>query len=1145
MSTRSVPDHPERIAKSRPNIDMPSNLNSGHLATNLESEQTHPDLAKHHTKLGENFLQQFKEQGDLVDLTAALANFQEAVNLTPKGHPDLAGLVMNISNCFMERYEKLGGSKDLAAALQRFQEAVELTPVGHPDKPGLLKDLGVYFLNRFQLLEDIQDLEAAFAKLEQAVELLPEGHPDVAGVVRHLGICFEYRYRMLGNPKDVELALQKIQEAVELTPHGHPKRSAVLQNLAACLMDRYHRLGDLEDLEAALRKSEEAVELTSKGHPDLPQFLHALGGCFHDRHLRLRDLSDLEAAFKAYQEAVKLTPDEHPNYPGFLHNLGGCFLERYRRLGNLEDLELALETNRVAVELTSPEHPDRAGILHDFGICFTERYQRLGDLNDLEAALQKYKEALESDPKRHSDLAAVLIALGGAFRDRYSRLGDLNDLEIALNKIGAVVELTPEGHPSKPGVLEHLAVCFRVRYQRLGNLEDLDHAFQGFQEAVDLTPKGHPDLARLLHNLGLCSRERCQRLGDLDHLEAALSKFHEVVELAPKGHPDRPTFLQNLAASLVYRYRQTGNFKDLVTGIEKHQEVVELTPKGHPSAAGALQGLAMSLSNRYRRRRDSKDLENVHYYYKASFDISSPTPELSWKAALGWAAFATKWGPPSTVLSAYSAAFKNLPEIIWIGHSVPVRHDALRRLDIGAAIANAVRISTLIWDLAKGIELMEQGMATVFQQTLQLKADVDQLSTGQQQNFRRLSFELYSEASTDPAKVLNTVNQRDQLLVEIRQQPGLEYFLRPKTYTILREASKGGPVVVLNSNQNGCDGIIIPNPTSDPMHVPLPNVTLDLLESHRATLLDALGRCNVRTRADSASTRLFGQQERFTCKSTEECFADILSWLWENVVSPVYRSLRTCGIEGGRLWWLPTGAFTGLPLHASAPDDQFIHSYTATLGSLLEAYAKKSSSSASKVGVVGVTHTGSRSLNYLQGVKREVQKIASIIEQPLLECLEGEKATPDAVRQQLQDCSWVHLACHGKQDLFEPTKSHLLLYGGILELETILRMPLSNAEFVFLAACQTAMGDGQLVNESFHLGGGFIAAGFRGAIGTLWSMNDQDGPLVADVFYSHLFRNGRKPQASDAAEALHLAVEELKKRNVPYERWVPFIHMGV
>ena len=106
-------------------------------------------------------------------------------------------------------------------------------------------------------------------------------------------------------------------------------------------------------------------------------------------------------------------------------------------------------------------------------------------------------------------------------------------------------------------------------------------------------------------------------------------------------------------------------------------------------------------------------------------------------------------------------------------------------------------------------------------------------------------------------------------------------------------------------------------------------------------------------------------------------------------------------------------------------------------------------------------------------------------------------------------------------------------------------MPLPNAQFVFLAACQTAMGDAELVNESFHLGGGFITAGFRSAIGTMWSMNDEDGPTIAEHVYSHLFYEGKQPQVGDAAEAMDLAVRELKKGKVPDERWVPFIHIGI
>jgi hypothetical protein len=58
-------------------------------------------------------------------------------------------------------------------------------------------------------------------------------------------------------------------------------------------------------------------------------------------------------------------------------------------------------------------------------------------------------------------------------------------------------------------------------------------------------------------------------------------------------------------------------------------------------------------------------------------------------------------------------------------------------------------------------------------------------------------------------------------------------------------------------------------------------------------------------------------------------------------------------------------------------------------------------------------------------------------------------------------------------------------------------------------------------------------------------MNDSDGPTVAEIVYSHLFREGQQPTHTNAAEALQLAVKELKSRKVPYERWVPFIHIGI
>jgi CHAT domain-containing protein len=73
----------------------------------------------------------------------------------------------------------------------------------------------------------------------------------------------------------------------------------------------------------------------------------------------------------------------------------------------------------------------------------------------------------------------------------------------------------------------------------------------------------------------------------------------------------------------------------------------------------------------------------------------------------------------------------------------------------------------------------------------------------------------------------------------------------------------------------------------------------------------------------------------------------------------------------------------------------------------------------------------------------------------------------------------------------------------------------------------------------------FIAAGFRGVIGSMWGIDDNDGPLIAEAFYTHLFADGRKPQAIDAAEALQIAVREMREKGLPCRRWAPLVHMGI
>ncbi|KAJ7895748.1 hypothetical protein B0H13DRAFT_825534 [Mycena leptocephala] len=249
---------------------------------------------------------------------------------------------------------------------------------------------------------------------------------------------------------------------------------------------------------------------------------------------------------------------------------------------------------------------------------------------------------------------------------------------------------------------------------------------------------------------------------------------------------------------------------------------------------------------------------------------------------------------------------------------------------IGQVTSDSIRACIALGTFPLAIKFLEQGLATTFQQMLQLKPRLDLLPPQLAKQFENLSSSLYQTGSDD---VMRIVRERDDLIHTIRAQPGLDRFLLPKEYTELCQAAQNGPIVVLNANKMHCDALVILNPTSDPLHIPLPEVNLSHLENQQSILKDVLQRCNSRTR-DSQSSRLFGSREGYTLKPVRECFDEILTGLWTHVVKPIFHVLESRGVTDGRLWWCPVGAFVGLPLHAAAPSDQFIPSYTSSLATL-------------------------------------------------------------------------------------------------------------------------------------------------------------------------------------------------------------------
>ncbi|KAJ7672092.1 hypothetical protein B0H17DRAFT_184471 [Mycena rosella] len=241
---------------------------------------------------------------------------------------------------------------------------------------------------------------------------------------------------------------------------------------------------------------------------------------------------------------------------------------------------------------------------------------------------------------------------------------------------------------------------------------------------------------------------------------------------------------------------------------------------------------------RYEKLKQLEDLEAFFLNSRISFDTSSNSnPTASWKAALHWAFVANEQKYPDECLRALSSASGLLPELLSMGDPLTSRQEVMRHIDIAQTVSDAVVACVEQSNYVLAIELLEQGLATTFQQLLQLKAPADMLPQADANQLQLLSSQLYSGTSKNPGL---TASERQTLLKDIRKRPGFEYFLHPKPYKALCGASQNGPVVILNSHSAHCDAIIILNPTSDPIHIPLPDVYLESLKSHRDILKEVI-----------------------------------------------------------------------------------------------------------------------------------------------------------------------------------------------------------------------------------------------------------------------------------------------------------------
>ncbi|KAF7339064.1 CHAT domain-containing protein [Mycena venus] len=403
--------------------------------------------------------------------------------------------------------------------------------------------------------------------------------------------------------------------------------------------------------------------------------------------------------------------------------------------------------------------------------------------------------------------------------------------------------------------------------------------------------------------------------------------------------------------------------------------------------------------------------------------------------------------------------------------------------------------------------------------------------------------------------------------------------MEPNQIEQLRSGAKYGPVVILNAAEHGCHALIM-HSSGEIQSIPLSKLSLDFVE-FLAEIVQALSgqptKFNsfvdaLHGRGHRHQDRLVGKMVYERSRSPHDYFKALLWTLWETVAEPVVEALGIrISTNPPRLWWCPTGPFAFLPIHAAGiyrPDnihsiaDYVISSYTPTLTALITA-RENQNTSANMPKVTAVIQPTTPGYGSLPHTKTELQKIAEKIPNEWLTSLNTSE-TPtslETILSHLRESSIIHFACHGVQNTVNPLESCLLIGGAQLKVSQLMETsgvshdtPSTNVQnrgLVFLSACETAMGDTKLPDESMHLAATLLFARFSSVVATLWTMYDPDGPEIAEVFYGHLFRDAdptstppRFPDLSNSAHALHMAVMQLRQK-VPFARWVPFVHFGV
>ncbi|KAF8604310.1 TPR-like protein [Ceratobasidium sp. AG-I] len=1018
----------------------------------------------------------------------------------------------------LNQFERLGELKYVEKAINLQQEALELTPEGDSLRHTVLGILALSFQRRFAYhIPKREDIDKSINYYIQAIRAAPDS--ELAPLYGDLGTAHHCRFLQYGQAEDLKCALSFKLQAICRAPRDAAYLPFLFMELGMSLFKRFESHKDPRDIDHAIMCHKQSL-IGNHHSEELPKCWMALGISVRSRFEYTNRTEDIDQSIKYLRLAAKGTPDTHVAFKaGRMNQLALSLTARYGHLGELVDLDESIELTQKAIATVPYDHPDKANCLNNLNQLLMRRFRRLDDLKDFDGAIKCQEESVELTPDDDPLKPPRLSILGNSLASRFNYLGDLSDLERSVQLLEKAVSLTAPDNVLRSRWLGNLGAALLDRYTVEERSEDIDASIELLTQATSLGLDTEVMRAGNFAHLGHSYMVRFLRHKRIEDIDNAITNQHHACSLIPESHVNKTGFLIMLAKSHWYRFRYAETFLDIILSSWGFHTAA-LLPSGKP------------------RHRIEAALKCAR--------ISRPLD-------------------PVFSLKHYTLAMELLPQVVWLGTTVQRRYEIAP--GIGLVMSEAAAAAIQLEEYGLALEWLEQGRSIVWQQTLSLRSPFDALSLadrGLAERLKEIARQLDNIGTSQPTNPYvpndtpaseqaahekaaqerrRLAEEWDRRLEEVRRIPDFSDFMQPRKSAELIQAAKSGPVVVFNVHDTRCDALVLLPNSQEVTHVPLPSFSLQKAAMAYKQMTHSLQRKGVRERGVRV-----GQAQR------KDVFESILSLLWSDVAQPVLQSLGYLQVaptlDLPHITWCATGPLAFLPLHAagcySKPHERVynyaVSSYTPTLSALL---APDRSPRAFR-GILGIGQTNTPGFQSLYGTVQELSRIQQHIKDVRYTQLDEENATVSVVMDAIEGHSWVHFACHASQNASDPTASAFHLHDGALSLATIMKKSFKNADLAFLSACQTAKGDPNLPDEAVHLAAGMLMAGFPSVIATMWSIRDEDAPLVAEEVYVQLLEGG-KPDSRRAAGALHKAVERLREEvgEKAFALWVPYVHLGI